>query len=84
MAKKDNEIDLCTCCGKDLPDKSQLAYVNFRYQVPTEGIPEQILVAATCDICAKEADDANIFPVIEALILARVIRLEYPDKVFTP
>lgn len=81
---KDNRIDLCCACGKDLPDERMLCFVNFRFQVPGAGMPEQILVAATCDACAKEAEDPNQFPVIEALINARVIRLENPERTFRP
>lgn len=78
------DIDLCCSCGVELPDESTLAFVNFRFQVPGAGLPEQILVAATCDKCAKEADDPNMFSVIEALINARIIRIEFPDKSFKP
>lgn len=81
---KDNRIDLCCACGLELPDENELCFVNFRYQVPGAGIPEQILVAATCDKCAKEAEDANQFPVIEALINCRVIRIENPERSFKP
>ncbi len=84
MAKKKNEIDICCACGKDMPDENDLAFVNFRYQVPGSGVPEQILVASTCDACAKDAEDINHFPVIEALINARLIRIEFPDKSFVP
>ncbi len=84
MAKKKSEVDLCCCCGKLLPDEHELCYVNFRYQVPGDNLPEKILVAATCDACAKDAEDINTFPVIECMILARVIRLENPDRKFTP
>jgi len=84
MAKKDNETDLCCACGKELPEEKDLFYVNFRYQVPGAGLPEQILVAATCDKCAKEAEDPNSFPVIEVLINARIIRIEHPERSFKP
>ncbi len=84
MSKKPNEIDLCCACGKELPNENELAYVNFRYQVPGDNKPEQILVAATCDKCAKEAEDINLFPVLEVLINARVIRIENPDRSFKP
>lgn len=83
MAKKPNETDLCCACGKELPgDPDQ--FVNFRYQVPGDGLPEQILVAATCDKCAKEAEDPNTFPVVELLINARIIRIEHPERSFKP
>ena len=84
MTKKNNETDLCCSCGKELPNENELAFVNFRYQVPGDNKPEQILVAATCDSCAKEAEDINMFPVVEALINARIIRIEYPDRSFKP
>jgi NMD protein affecting ribosome stability and mRNA decay len=79
-----DSLDLCCACGKELPNEQELCYVNFRYMVPGEQTPERILVAATCDKCAKESEDPNAFPVIEALILARVLRIEYPDRVFRP
>lgn len=83
MSIDPKQVDLCCACGKELPDENELAFVTFRYQVPGEGKPESVLVAATCDKCAKEAEDANMFPVIEALINCRIIRLEHPDKRFT-
>lgn len=84
MAKEKNEVDLCCSCGVELPDEKEVFFVNFRYQIPGEDKPEQILVAATCDPCAKEAEDPNTFPVIEALINARIIRIEHPDRSFKP
>lgn len=84
MTKKDNETDLCCACGIELPNEHELAFVNFRYQVPGDDKPEQILVAATCDKCAKDAEDPSTFPVIEVLINARIIRIEHPDRSFKP
>ena len=83
MSGPNEGTDVCCACGADLPDESQLAFVNFRYQVPGEG-PERVLVAACCDKCAKEADDPALFPVIEGMINARIIRIERPDMKFKP
>ncbi len=43
-----------------------------------------MLVAVVCIDCGNEADDKRMFPVVEALINARVIRVEHSDMVFTP
>ena len=77
-------IDLCCACGKELPNEKEFCYVNFRYQVPGLDKPEEILVAVACDKCAKESEDINTFPVIEALINARLVRISHPDKSFIP
>jgi len=84
MSIDPERVDMCCACGKLLPNENDLAYVTFRYQVPGAGNNEQVLVAATCDPCAKDAEDAKTFPVIECLINARVIRLEQPGLKFTP
>ncbi len=84
MSKKPNEVDLCCCCGKELPNEQDMFYINFRYQVPGIDKEERILVSAVCDKCSKEAEDPNQFPVIEALINARVIRIAHPEKSFVP
>lgn len=79
-----DKIDLCCACGVELPDENELAFVSFRYQVPGDNKSEHVLVAVTCDKCSKEAEDPKQFPVIEALINARVIRIENPDRSFKP
>jgi hypothetical protein len=84
MEEEERDIDICCCCGKELKSEKEVAFVNFRYQVPGDNKPEKIVVAATCDPCAKEAEDPNLFPVIEVLINARIIRIESPTRTFTP
>lgn len=78
------KVDLCCCCGKEMPDIKEHSYVNFRYQVPTLDLAEAVLVAVVCQSCAVEANSPNLFPVVEAFINARVIRIEHPEMVFTP
>lgn len=75
---------VCICCFDSLDDVVDPYYVNFRFQIPGQKTPEQILIANVCDKCAKASDDPARFPVVEALILARVIRTEHPDMLFTP
>lgn len=85
MARKKEEdaIDICCSCREEV-DQSEPFYVNFRYQVPTVAIPEKVMIAMVCDQCAKESDDKAKFPVIEAMILTLLIRINHPDKMFTP
>lgn len=85
MAKKkeDDIVDICCACRKEL-DNVEHFYVNFRYQVPTMGMPEKVMIATICDVCAKESDDPSKFPAIEAMILTLLIRINHPDKMFTP
>lgn len=78
------EVDICCCCFDKLDKSKEEAFVNFRYQIPGQMKPEQILIAVVCDPCAKESDDPKLFPVIEALINAKMIRLQHPDLIFTP
>ncbi len=67
-----------------MPDSKDHHFVNFRYQVPQSGQNEAVLVAVVCVECGLEADDKKKFPVIEALINARIIRVEHSDMMFTP
>lgn len=78
------EIDVCCCCGVEIPDKVDQCFINFRYHVPTSGKPDNVLVAVICPKCAAEADVPALFPVIEGLIVARIARIEHPNKMFTP
>lgn len=75
------EAEVCCCCAADL--QGQHEYVKFRYQVPGK-TAEQVMTAAVCPTCAQESDTKVLFPVIEALLNARIIRMEYPDLKFTP
>lgn len=77
-------VDICCACGEELANDPYAFVVNFRYEVPGSGIGEQVLHVNVCDVCAKRADDPLLFPALECLILCRVIRMEHPDRVFTP
>lgn len=77
-------VDICASCTKELPDTSCHHFVNFRYEVPGSGKGEAVLVAVVCDMCAKDADNPLAFPALEAIINARIIRIENADSVFTP
>ena len=77
------QTDICICCGVDISDPASQEYVRFRYQIP--GHPtENILTAVVCHTCADDSDNKLKFPAIEALINARVIRIENPNIKFTP
>lgn len=76
--------DLCCCCGKELTDPKEHSYVNFRFQIPCTDSLEQVLVAVVCPQCATDSDNPKMFPIIEALINAKIIRIEKPDLLFTP
>ena len=78
------DIDICCACGSELLEESDFYYIKFRYQVPGVDPVEKGLVAIICMKCAKEADDPVGYPVIEALTLAKLIRIEHPEKKFTP
>lgn len=75
------DVEICLSCCGDLTLEKR--YVNFRYEVPGE--PGQaILVAQVCAECANDANDPKKFPGMEAVINARAIRFEHPEKTFTP
>ncbi len=81
----DNRIDLCCGCGTELPDPAKHCYVNFRYHIP--GTPLEAtatLVAVVCNECANQADKKETFAAVEALINAKIIRIEHPEAYFTP
>ena len=74
----------CCCCRKEMEDASEHCYVTFRYQVPCIGSPERVLVAVVCQKCEEESKDPSLYPVVESLINANIIRIENPDMIFTP
>ena len=78
------KIDLCCCCGVEMVDPKTHCYVNFRYQVPGSMESEAVLVAVVCGQCASDSDNPLMFPLVEALINAKIIRIEHTDKTFTP
>jgi hypothetical protein len=78
------DVDICFCCCIELNDTKDRHYVNFRYEVPGISTGHNLLVACVCLACGTEADDPLKFPAIEAIINARAIRFELPDKTFTP
>lgn len=77
-------VDLCCACGILMKDVKEHNYVNFRFEVPGEEARERVLVAVVCKDCGKDAEDPLKFAVIEGMINAKVIRDQYPEKMFTP
>lgn len=77
-----SEKHLCCSCAEEVP-RTKLNYLEFRYNIPGEK-EEQSAAALVCAGCFTEAHDPALFPVHEALINCNLIRVERPNKMFTP
>ena len=78
------DLGVCLYCDKTIPDGIPEHAVQFRYEIPGTDRAPSILMAETCEECSKLADDPKLFPVIEAILNAKIIRLANPDLEFTP
>ncbi len=73
----------CCMCTKEIVPESKGVLLAVDYSEPAQ--PSTQFMAIVCADCANEAARSNeSFSATEALINARIVRLQNPDKSFYP
>lgn len=71
----------CCCCGEPLAESKGVPCL-MTLTFPGEGEADCILLL--CWTCSEEFNSAKTKPVVEALVTARIARLDEPEKSYKP